>query len=298
MVLLRDVSEEVRVPGESQLSAAVVLHAETGLVLGVSLGPTEDIALAGAFDRALTLPAAELPPAPPSRVVFLLDTGDAVRLAVKTAGLEPELIEAGQMLEAEEVFDGLLGHLSGRAQPDEPPSADEWIVLVQASRAFALACPWERWSDAVHVRVDLEIEGTAASYVAVVMGASGIQHGLAVYRGKVLPADLSLEPGRAPDGTLLLFLDARHEVPAVFAQKALRYGWPADDALHPAWIASDADGPHDLGADDAAALTVVVQAVLALDRQRLAPVDAGPLAGQVGLADGRVASYAIHRPAR
>ena len=297
MVLLRDVSEEVSVAGESRLCAAIVLHAETGLVLGVFLGPTEDVALAGAFDRALTLPAAELAPAAPSRVVFLLDTGDAVRLAVKTAGLEPELVEAGQMLEAEEVFDGFLGHLTGRAQPDEPPSVEDWSALVGASRAFALASPWERWSDAVHLRVDLEIDETPASHVAVVMGASGIQHGLAVYRGTALPADVSLEPGRAPDGTLLLFLDTRDEVPPVFAQKALRYGWSADDALHPAWVASDADGPYDLSTDDAAVLTVVLSAVLALDRQRLAPAGTGPLTGQVGLANGHVASYAIHRPA-
>ena len=49
MVLLRNVSHAVRVVGEDQLMAALALHAETGLVLGVSIQGTAAEALAGAL---------------------------------------------------------------------------------------------------------------------------------------------------------------------------------------------------------------------------------------------------------
>ena len=55
----------MHVVGEDRMMAALVLHAETGLVLGVSISGTAAEALAGAFDAALANQAADLPPAPP-----------------------------------------------------------------------------------------------------------------------------------------------------------------------------------------------------------------------------------------
>src|SRR5450756_991535 len=59
IVLLRNVSHAVHVAGEEQLMAALVLHAETGLVLGVSIQGTAAEALAGAFASALAYDRAD-----------------------------------------------------------------------------------------------------------------------------------------------------------------------------------------------------------------------------------------------
>ena len=104
MVLLRDVSDAVHVAGVDGMMAALVLHAETGLVLGISISGTAPKALAGAFDAALTHQGDDLPPAPPDRVVSLVEVGPEVRkaLAAASAG-SPELIEAGSLGEAEDI---------------------------------------------------------------------------------------------------------------------------------------------------------------------------------------------------
>lgn len=89
------------------------------------MGTTAE-ALAGAFDAALTNAAADLPPAPPARVVSLVEIPPEVRKAIAAAAFgSPELIEAGAFLDAEDIFDSLVGHLSGRAQPDELPSSED-----------------------------------------------------------------------------------------------------------------------------------------------------------------------------
>ena len=51
IVLLRNVSHAVRVAGEDELMAALVLHAETGMVLGVSISGTAAEALAARSPR-------------------------------------------------------------------------------------------------------------------------------------------------------------------------------------------------------------------------------------------------------
>src|SRR5664280_1104385 len=103
MVLLRDISHAVHVVGQDRVMAALVLHAETGLVLGVSISGTAAEALAGAFDAALTNQAADLPPAPPARVVSLVEVAPEVRKAIAAASFaSPQLIEAGSLVEAVE----------------------------------------------------------------------------------------------------------------------------------------------------------------------------------------------------
>jgi len=303
MVLLRDVSHAVRVAGEGRLIAALVLHAETGLVLGVSISGTAGEALAGAFDAALTNPAADLPPAPPARVLSLVETAPEVRKAVAAASLgSPELIEAESFAEeAEDIFDSFVGHVAGRAQPDEPPSTGDWSLLVGQALAYYRAEPWARWSDIVPLGLEVTVDGAGAKYVAIVMGNAGVQRGLALYPGVTLPPGLrsagptpegALEA--TPSGTLLLLLDRPGETPVEFAQKALRYGWPADAEYLPTFVGVRPDGPSDLADADARRLQVALAAVIALDSRGPVLVDAAPATrGRVALADGAQGDFVI-----
>jgi len=304
MVLLRNVSHAVHIAGEDQLMAAFVLHAETGLVLGISIQGTAAEALAGAFDAALTNPAADLPPARPARVVSMVETAPEVRKAIAAASFgSPELIEAGAIAEAEDIFDSLIGHLAGRAQPAEPPSTEDWSLLVGQALAFLHAEPWARWSDVVPLGLQLTVDGTAASYVAIVMGNAGVQRGLALYPGMTMPPALRSQGPRpgpksaleaTPSGTLLLMLDRPGETPTAFADKALRYGWPADAAYLPMLVGVGPDGPSDLAGVDARRLRVAIAAVVGLDSRGLAPAGgAGAMTGRVALADGAHGDFEI-----
>lgn len=273
--------------------AALVLHAETGLVLGISIAGTTAEALAGAFEAALTRPAEDLMPAPPTRVVALVEAAPEVRKAIAASTFgSPELVEAEFMDEAEDIFDSLIGHLAGRAQPDEPPSSGDWSHLVGQSVEFLRAEPWSRWSDVVPLSLRLTVEGTVVDYVAIVMGNAGVQRGLALYPGMTMPPGLR-SPGPmdgpaaalavTPSGTLLLMLDRPGETPQEYAQKALRYGWPSDAAYLPTWVGVEQDGPSDLSGEAARRLQVALAAVVALDAR-------GPvLAGQAATTTGRVA---------
>jgi hypothetical protein len=304
MVLLRDVSHAVHVAGEDRIMAALVLHAETGLVLGVSISGTPAEALAGAFDAALTNHAADLPPAPPARVVSLVEVASEVRKAVAAASFgSPQLIEAGSFAEAEDIFDGLVGHMAGRAQPTEPPSIEDWSLLLGQSLAYVRAEPWARWSDVVPLGLQVTVDGTAASYVAIVMGNAGVQRGLALYPGMTLPPGLCSpgpKPGQAPalettpSGTLLLMLDRPAETLDEFAEKALRYGWPADAAYLPTFVGVGPDGPSDLASADAQRLQVALAAVVAIDSRGPVLAEAARVTtGRVALADGASGDFVI-----
>ena len=281
---------------------SLVLHGETGLILSTFMAPTAQESLAGAFHAARTRTVQHLQPAAPTRVVFPVELAEEVRLAMGTAGLgSPELIEAGSMREADDIFDGLVGHLSGRAQPDEMPTGEDWALLMGQTLGFLHAEPWLRWTDASHLALRLTVDGRTTAYVGTVMGNAGLQHGLALYPGTGLPKRLSAP--NVPDGTLLLFLDPEDEVPPEFAGKARRYGWPTDEALLPAWVVGTPQGPGDLSDLDAQHVQLALAAVLSLDAQGLvlAGAQALPLLGEVTLSGGRLGRYEIARwatPAR
>jgi hypothetical protein len=302
MVLLRDVSYAVRVAGEDRVMAALVLDPQTGVVLGICVSRTPAEALARAFQAALTNRVGDRRPGPPACVVTLVEVAPEVRKAIAAACLgSPQLIETESLVEAEEVFDSLVGHLAGRAQPTEPPTTQGWSLLVGQALAYLRAEPWARWSDVVPLGLQLSLEGTVVDYVAIVMGNAGVQRGLALYPGRTLPPGLS-EPGplpgpgseTTPSGTLLVMLDRRGEVPKEFAQKALRYGWPADEEYLPTFAGFGAKGPSDLAGSDAQRLQMALAAVVALDsRGPVLAEAAGATTGRVALADEATGDFVI-----
>ena len=121
--------------------------------------------------------------------------------------------------------------MSGRTQPEEPPAPEDWQLLFNQTLRFYRAEPWIRWSDEIDLALETTVDGESSRYVAVVMGAMGVQYGLALYPGEVAPPGLRdgqpHHPPTAPPGTLLCILDPPADLPVELTARAHRYGWPA-----------------------------------------------------------------------
>lgn len=308
MVLARDVPDTVRMRGADHLAAALILDVDTGLVRGIAIEQSTEAALGQAVGAALNEPAAELPPGPPARVLCAPGLTGPVRAELAAAGISTEdatLVEVQPGPEAEDIFDSFLGHLSGRTQPHQPPSPTDWQQLIDDAGRLRQAEPWVRWSDEQELAIELYLADGTATYTAVVMGQAGIQHGLALYPGDQLPAGLrdpaaGEQPAEPPAGTLLLMLNPPDELPGDLRARAIRYGWPADDDLIPAFMTFTTDGPAEISQDDAHRLTAGIAAVLAVDRRgpTLAEAADRPVTGTIRL-DGRSVRFAArHRPRR
>lgn len=308
IVLIRDLGDSIQVEDESDVIAAMVLDADTGLVRGLSVAPSGGEACAKAMVQALTQPAAQLAALPPARVVHGEAVTDAVRGALGQArtevgapGPDPELFVADAIPEAEDIFDSFIGRLLGRHQPIDPPTAEDWTQFYAVTRDYLTAEPWQRWSDADHLRLHVMLGEDTVPYVAVVMGQAGIQRGLALYPGQDLPTGMGDwvpgDPVAFPSGSVVIWLDERDESPPEFVNKALRYGWPVEAEVVPLPLAMDAEGPGDLDRHGLRLLTVGATAVSAHDARRGRPVSSEAAAratgGSVTFADGQVVVYAI-----
>jgi hypothetical protein len=126
--------------------------------------------------------------------------------------------------------------------------------------------------------------------VAVILGNAGISRGLALFPGRDLPAaglrdDEDVLP---PAGTCHLAFVDRDAVPPEVREQTARYGWP-DDLDAPLFVAIGPEGPQEIDADRARALTVALAATVEHDRQGAAL--GMRVTGDVTLADGRRARY-------
>jgi hypothetical protein len=300
IVLIRDVSQTVRIAGESCVTASLVLDADTGLSRGMSVDRTSAGACAQAMRTALTQPAGDLPPRRPSRVLCGIGHRESVatQLAVVLGGGPlPEVTEVTSA-EAEDILDSFVGHMAGRAQPDRFATPDDWAMLVEHSDAYRRAAPWRQWTDQDHLDLVIRIDGTAARYIAIVIGAEGVQRGLVLYPGGALPDNLGDRRGGAPEpvpaGSVLFYLDPPAEAPPEFSAKAARYGWPPDADLIPVWLTTTGQhGPADLDRTAAQRLTLAIAAVLAHDRH---PRGSSPTTGTCTLAAGQQGTYTLRPP--
>jgi len=295
MVLSRELPPTIRVTGAERLSAALVLDVDTGLIRGVAAGETTHEALCSAMGTALATPAANLPAGRPGRVLCPVGSAAAVGSALVEAGIAMRAEEVHPGAEAEDTFDSLVAHLSGRSQPSDPPTPDDWHLLLEQALAFRQAEPWTRWSDEQHLLLTLATDRGSAPYLAIIMGQAGVQHGLALYPGHEPP---ELQPDsddpQMPESVVLL-LDPAEQLPPDVTAKAHRYAWPKDDPLMPACLAFGPDGPEEISRDDAHLLTVALAAVSALDQRGLRPAtDPAPATGSVRLSDGDLVSFTIH----
>jgi hypothetical protein len=174
-------------------------------------------------------------------------------------------------VEAEDILDSFVGHIAGRAQPDQFATPGDWAILVEHSDTLRLAAPWRRWTDQDHLDLVVRVGGIPERYVTIVIGAEGIQAGLVLYPGGALPDGLAgWRPGAptpVPAGSIQFYLDPPAEAPREFVAKAARYGWPADADLAPVWLTTGPHGPADLDRTAVQRLTVAIAAVLADDRR-------------------------------
>jgi hypothetical protein len=111
MVMSRDVSHIIRVVDQPVAIAVMILDVNTGLIRGLSV--EEDIAdaLSQAMERALSQPAAELPPGYPERVLAAVGLGDYVAVEFgRQPGLNliPPIDEIIPGEDAEEIFDSFV----------------------------------------------------------------------------------------------------------------------------------------------------------------------------------------------
>lgn len=303
LVMLRDLSDGVRVVGMDRISASLILDMDTGLALGHGIGGAPEEALATAVQTALTQAAGPLPPEPPARVLC----GPAIAQQVSRHLAEvsrkrgfpgPRVIEVDPVPEGEDIFDSLVGHMSGRQQPAEPPTPADWKLLLAQAHRFAEASPWNRWADSVELAIEVAVGGKSTRYSAVVLGNAAIQHGLVLYPGPGLPERLlDWEEGDElpmPAGTLMFHLDTAEKLPSELVAKAQRYGWPGDADLVPVFLTVAGSEASDPGRVEAQRVSLAIEALLQHDRR--GPVMAGAeTAGALPLAEGVAGKFRIRQ---
>ena len=300
LVLGRDVSDSVSIDGEPDVHACMVLDVDTGLVRGLATAAAQTDAVAQAIEMGLTTPAGRLAPGPPGEVLcaaqLAVDVNSIVSSLLDSASL-PSIRTTDPLAEAEDIFDSFVGHMSGRSQPTEPPSPPDWELLYERAFEFYGAAPWIRWNDGIVMMLETSIDDARSA--VVVMGNSGIQHGLALYPEGHVPEGLAnWEPGfpvPMPAGTLALMLDPPSALPSELRDKAIRYGWPVDAEMFPIVLRLERDHGGDPGSQDTQLMALALAAVTAHDAR--GPVVVGTAhqltKGEVVLGDGRVASYCI-----
>ena len=299
--MLRDISKAVRIKGEPVLMAALVLDPGTGLALGCSVASNGPGALAQSLGAALTKPVGASAPVRPDLILCAEGLASDIEAALATLcpgeGAPP--IRQGQAApEAEAIFDSLIAHLSGRSQPDEPPTPEDWRLGVEVALRYCQQAPWERWNHDVSLRLELGPPDYSATYIAVVLGGEGMKRGLILYPGAALPSRLDdWWPGQAlpvPSGTLILIFDSPAEVPGELVAKAVSYGWAADAEVVPAFIKKGPNGPLEMSRHDLHHLTLGAVAVVAHDRRGPIVVGAGSdTTGELILGDGQRAGFSL-----
>lgn len=111
----RDVSDSIRVVGQSVAIAVMILDVDTGLIRGLSVAEDISDALSQSVERALTKPADTLPPGYPQRVLAAVGLGEFVAAELgRQPGLNllPPVDEIVPGDEAEEIFDLFVGSFS------------------------------------------------------------------------------------------------------------------------------------------------------------------------------------------
>lgn len=311
LVLCRDVTASVRIDGHDAVWLSLVLDTETGLVLSTAPGADLAEALhAGCLTAASSTASGQLPVRRPAQIWAREGLVPAVTAAAAEALLDPPpVVPTGVVPEAEDIFDSLVQVLSGRPLVTTPPSTELWQALYDELARFATRQPWERWGDDEPLRIELTADGKRSSWVAVVMGAAGIQQGLALYPGRSAPAALT-DPTSSPEdamipGSVLLFLDGTDECPVDQIDKATRHHWPDALDVFPHCLTIDAvPQPCELDEASALALLALVTAVRTHDErgpgQEATTKDrlTGPAGEQLRFTVRRLAGSGRRRPLR
>lgn len=304
LVLLRDISHAVRIPGEPRIVASLVLDTETGVVLAACVAGHEEKVLEQACEMALLRPAGGLAPVRPDHVLCGPGLTSLLKAQLGRMGQAaplPPISEVPVVHEAEDIFDTFVGHMAGRRGAEESAAPRDWQLLFDHVRRFYERKVWSRWADDVDLLVEVRIGPRSRKYAAVVLGHEAIQYGVVLYPGTGPPAGLreghSARPPAMPAGTLMLTFDPPEDVPKEFVMKAGRYRWPATSELVPVFLTVDGTEPGEPGRDEVRALAVALVALLEHDAAGPTLVEAGPkvTSGRLELAEGEPASFSIRQ---
>jgi hypothetical protein len=291
IVLHRDVSEYVKVDGASAVFGTMVLDLAKGMVLASQLAPDPDASLREALHLAMVSPADGREPAPPAALLCAPDLARQVAEQAVSVGADVVILAVDPPLEAENMFDALIGHLVGRgAEPDFPTSTD-WSLLYEQTLRYADRRPWKRISDDTWFGLHVIAGDAEAQMTAVVLGNAGIQSGLVLCPEGTVPFHGGrFRPEEVPGGTLLLSLD--EEVPPDLRIRAARYGWPSTSAMTPTFFRLEGSQGRDINQTEAHYLSLALAAILA------APSDPGEevVAGELELGDGVAGVYKLTPP--
>ncbi len=302
IVLARDISDSVIVRGRRGTAIAAVLDAATGQVVNATPGTSIAGVLGRALKAALVTPAPPLTKAVPQQIVvpaeLLLATQAAAGRLSWLAGIP--LIEGSGMDEAEEVMDSLVGHVEGRVQPADLPTADDYRLLYRELQAFVEAAPWNRWTDNDWFATHLELGGDHVDLDCLVLGNAGLQHGFNAVpdADQLLAASTGMtdDPLGQLDGALMVHLEPWRETPARFADKARRYDVPGSARFAPSLVSIHARQPADLSQREVRILGLALRGVLSQDARRLASTDKFAVTGELTFADASVGRYEVRRP--
>lgn len=302
ILLARDVSDSVVVGDQRRTCIAAVLDAGTGLVVNVSPGTSIEGVVGRALKSALVTPAPPLAKAVPRRLVVPPELLQATQAAAgRLSWLSGSAVTEGSgMDEAEEIMDSLVGHLVGRTQPDELPTADDYRILYRELQAYAEAAPWKRWTDSDWFAAHLEVDGTHVDLDCLVLGNAGMQHGF----NAIPDAEQLLAASSGPaadrlnqlDGAVMVHLDPWRETPGRFADKARRYGWPSTARLAPSLTSVHDGQPADLSRAEVRTLALALHGVLSQDSRRLVTADKPAVNGELTFHDGTTGRYVVSRP--
>jgi len=290
LVLARDISDAVQVAGVETVAAALALDPGAGLILGSGIAVDPAAALKDLLANVSGGPSAGR--SGPPRILCRPELVSLVAGCLPAAWRRAEVVAVPPDPAVDDLLDSLVGHLSGRRQPEEFPSPADWAMLFRQAQTFVEARPWQAMADDVHLHMNLRLGATSTQRVGVVMGNAGITYGFALYPGDAPPPRRLRRTTASPPpaGTLVMTLDPATELPGYAVAKARRSAWPESLGLVPVFFAWTAEGPADLSRDHVALLTIALAAALA----RHAVHDPAGAAGAMILSGGRSGQYRVN----
>lgn len=287
LVLARDISDSVQVGDLKTVAAAFALDPATGLILGSGMAAD---ARGAVRDLLKSVSAAPNAPETP-RLLCPLELLGTVGACLPASWRKAEIAAVQPGAEMDDLFDSLVGHLSGRTQPIDLPSAAEWSMLFRQARAFVEAAPWRRLSDDVHLQMDLRLGGTVVHRTGIILGNGGVTYGFALYPGNAEPPGHAarFDPMAPPPGTLVMTLDPASKLPGYLVAKARRYQWPDSLPLLPAFFVWTGRDAADLTSEEVGLLTMALAAALAGADEHHEPTTTGDMI----LSGGRSGHYGV-----
>ena len=234
----------------------------------VEAGTTTSDSLVEALRLAALEPTKGISKGVPDRIQIPTEFAEAMRSViddlVRKAGFRPDTVVEEVTPEdgAQSVFDHLIAQMANRQPADEPLQAADAILLYEQSRRFMEAEPWKRWTSDDAFLVELKVGSQRVEGIATVMGHENTQPGLLLMPGKDRAFEVLESGNPMPPGSILTQLEGTEGPPDLFL-RARRYGWPAEAALTPNFVAVRPDGFQEIERGESWPMALVLAGIVA-----------------------------------